>query len=106
MVVEVKEAPIQALAGEFRRSELKRIGGKEFACRLLRFEHFFYPLNEAVAQKLAFNLLNLGQNALLKGYMLLWFDGMGFGEYTCSQVLKSIGVPAGEVECPEAPDWI
>lgn len=86
-----KAQTIHCLANQFRQTEIQRVGGREFACRVYKLEQFINPLSEEQARDLAFQIFHSRLQPELVGYLLTWFDGMGFGEFTCGQVLENIG---------------
>lgn len=90
MTDEEKES-IHDLANQFRQREKARIGGREFACRVSKLERHIDSLDEEKARDLAYKILHNPAQPELKGYLLTWFDGMGFGSYTLGQVLANIG---------------
>ena len=85
---EFQHQTVQCLANQFRQNEVERIGGRAFACRVYKLEKFIDLLDEERARDLAFKML--GQ-AELRGYILTWFDGSGYGQYTYRQVVDNIG---------------
>jgi hypothetical protein len=90
-MLEVKDQTIHCLANQFRQSEIQRVGGREFACRVIKLEQLLNILCEDKARDMAFKIFNNRQQPELEGYLLTWFDGMGFGQYTYNQVLANIG---------------
>jgi hypothetical protein len=86
-----KEQTIHCLANQFRQTEIQRVGGREFACRVYKLEQFIDLLSEDKARDLAFKIFHSRLQPELAGYLLTWFDGMGFGQYTYKQVIENIG---------------
>jgi hypothetical protein len=86
-----KEQTVHWLANQFRQTEIQRVGGREFACRVYKLEQFIDLLNEDQARDLAFKIFHSRLQPELTGYLLTWFDGMGFGQYSYKQVLENIG---------------
>ncbi len=85
-----EQSTIHCLAIQFRQTEILRVGGRQFACRTLKLEQVIDTLSEQQARNLAYTIFHHQVEDELKGYLLAWFDGMGYGEYTYSQVLKNI----------------
>ena len=88
---EFQDESVHCLANRFRQSEIERVGGKAFACRVYKLEQFINLLDEEKARDMAFKMLHSCQQPELKGYILTWFDGMGFGDYTYKQIVENIG---------------
>jgi hypothetical protein len=88
---EIQNQTVHCLANQFRRTEIERVGGKAFACRVFKLEQLINLLDEEKARDLAYKMLHNCQQPELKGYILTWFDGMGYGQYTLNQILANIG---------------
>jgi GGDEF domain-containing protein len=91
-MVEFNEQTVHCLANSFRQTEIQRVGGKEFALRILKLDRTINALCEEEARNLAFKMLHNQSQPERKGYLLAWFDGMGYGGYTYYQVVENIGV--------------
>ena len=79
---------VQCLANRFRQSEVERIGGRAYACRIYKLEKFIDLLDEEKARDLAYKMLGQPE---FTGYILAWFDGSGYGQYTYKQVADNLG---------------
>jgi hypothetical protein len=88
---ELHTQEVHCLSNRFRLSEIGRVGGREFACRVYKLEQFINLLDEEKARDLAYKMLRSTCHPELLGYFLVWLDGMGFGMYTLGQVIANIG---------------
>lgn len=98
---EIQGQDVHCLANHFRQLEIERVGGREFACRVYKLEQFIDLLDEEKARDLAYKMLNNTCQPELKGYLLTWFDGMGFGSYSLAQIVANIGERAVSSESVE-----
>lgn len=88
---ELQAQEVHWLSNRFRQTEIERVGGREFACRVFKLEKFIDLLDEEKARDLAYKMLHSTCHPEMMGYFLVWLDGMGFGAYTLGQVLANIG---------------
>ena len=88
---EMPKESVHCLANRFRQSEVERVGGREFACRVYKLEQFIDRLDEEKARDLAYKMLHNRCQPELKGYLAVWFDSMGFGSYSLAQIEASLG---------------
>ena len=98
---EIQGQNVHCLANRFRQHEIERVGGREFACRVYKLERFIDLLDEEKARDLAYKMLHNTCRPELKGYLLTWFDGMGFGSYSLAQIVANIGERAVSSESVE-----
>ena len=98
---EIQEQNVHCLANQFRQREVERVGGREFACRVFKLEQFVDLLGEEEARDLAYKMLHNTCQPEFKGYLLTWFDGMGFGSYSLAQIMANIGERAVSSESVE-----